>query len=118
MSKIEGLAKEIAAALAAYSSEVAEGLEVAKQQAANNAAKILKVTSPKNTGAYAKGWTVSKEGTRLIVHNRTNYQLTHLLEKGHAKVNVGRVAAKVHIKPAEDQAVEEYISGVERMIRK
>lgn len=118
MSKIEGLAKEIAAALAAYSSEVTEGLEVAKQQAANNAVKILRSTSPKDTGDYAKGWTVSKEGTRQIIHNKTNYQLTHLLEKGHAKVNGGRVAAKVHIRPAEEQAVEEYISGVERVIRR
>lgn len=35
---------------------------------------------------YAKGWdytATGKKSKRYIVHNKTHYQLTHLLEKGH-----------------------------------
>lgn len=118
MSSIKDLSTQLAAALAAYTDEVVEGMEATKQQTAKNVVKILKTTSPKGTGSYAKGWRVTQQGTKQIVHNKTDYQLTHLLENGHAKMNGGRVAARVHIRPAEDQAIEEFISGVERMIRK
>ena len=118
MSNIKDLSTQIAAALAAYTDEIIEGMEAARQETAKNVVNILKTTSPKGTGSYAKGWRVTQQGTKQIVHNKTDYQLTHLLENGHAKVNGGRVAAKVHIRPAEIQAIEEYISGVERVIKK
>ncbi len=118
MSKVKDLSSQIAAALAAYTDEISEGMETVKQESAKNVVKILKVTSPKGTGDYAKGWRVSQIGTKQVVHNKTNYQLTHLLENGHAKVNGGRVAARVHIRPAEEKAIADFISGVERVIRK
>jgi len=118
MSSIKDLSTQIAAALAAYTDEISEGMEAAKKETAKNVVNILKATSPKGTGDYAKGWRVAQLGSKQIIHNKTNYQLTHLLEKGHAKVNGGRVAAKVHIRPAEEQAIADFISGVERVIRK
>lgn len=65
----------------------------------------LKATSPKSknkrrSGQYAKSWTKKKRGKMIIIHNK-EYQLTHLLEKGHAKRGGGRVEAKVHILPVE-----------------
>ena len=118
MSNVKDLSTQIAAALAAYSDEITEGLEVAKKETAKSVVQNLRATSPKETGDYAKGWRVSQIGTKQVIHNKTNYQLTHLLENGHAKVNGGRVAAKVHIRPAEEKAIAEFISGVERVIKR
>ena len=36
------------------------------------------------TGAYQKGWGYSTQGSSIFIRNRNRYQLTHLLEKGHA----------------------------------
>ena len=49
----------------------------------------LKISSPRKTGKYARGWkskTTSDGSTGLTksIHNRTP-GLTHLLENGHAK---------------------------------
>lgn len=117
MASINDLSKEIASVLATYTTEVTEGLEKAKVEVAKNTVNILKETSPKDTGSYSKGWAVKKVGNALVVHNKTDYQLTHLLEKGHIKANGGRVGAKVHIRPAEEKAIEEFTKEVEKVIR-
>ena len=89
--------------------EVKEAAEDAIDESSKETAKLLREISPKRKGNYAKGWTVKKEDklTR-IVHNKTHYRLTHLLEKGHVLRRGGRkigdAAAFVHIAPAEDIA--------------
>lgn len=117
MVKVNDLTKEIARALQEYSTEVEEGLEEAKVEVAKDTVKRLKQTSPKKTGDYRKGWARKKVGTAQVVHNRTNYQLTHLLEYGHAKRGGGRVAGIPHISPAEEWANDEYLKRVEKVIR-
>lgn len=69
----------------------------------------LRNTSPKKTGDYAKGWATKKEGDlEIIVHNKTDYQLTHLLENGHVvrnkKGTYGRTSGTKHIAPVEEWA--------------
>lgn len=115
--KVTGLANEIAKALQAYSDEVVEGLEGAKETAAKNAVKKLKKRSPKKTGEYARGWRARKVGSAWVVHNATNYQLTHLLEHGHAKRGGGRVPGIPHIRPVEQEAIKEYVEEAERVIK-
>ena len=117
MARIEDLSNEIARALQEYTTEVTEGLEEAKEEVANEAAKKLKSTSPKRTKAYSKGWRAKKVGTAWVVHNATRYQLTHLLEHGHAKRGGGRVAGIPHISPVEEKAIDEYTKRVEKVIR-
>ena len=117
MAQVNNFCKEIAEAMSTYTKEITEGLEATKLETAKNVVKILKDSSPKDTGRYAKGWRVSKVGTAQVIHNKTDYQLTHLLEHGHVKVGGGRVGAKVHIRPAEEKAIEDFISGVERVIQ-
>lgn len=79
---------------------------------AKESVQKLKNTSPKKSGSYAKGWGVKKEGDMdVIVHNRTDYQLTHLLENGHVirnkKGTYGRTRGVKHIAPVEEWAIDE-----------
>lgn len=98
--KITELSSEIMKCLNEYTDEVIDTLEKTKENLADDAVKELRATSPKDEGKYAKGWKKRKVGKKYIVHNSV-YQITHLLEKGHAKRNGGRVAAILHIAPVE-----------------
>lgn len=85
------------------------------------AKKLLQEKSPKRTGHYAKGWAYTKQTVKgkvasVVVHNKTDYQLTHLLEYGHAKRGGGRVRAIPHIKPVEEQIQEEFPDALARAI--
>lgn len=107
------VAVEIKAILDGYEKEVQEAAEAEMQKIAKEAAQKLKQASPKNTGKYARGWTVKKDGKTYTVYNKNKPGLTHLLEKGHAKVKGGRVPAQEHIKPVEDWAVDEVMKRIE-----
>ena len=101
-----------------------ESTRLVAEVAAETAAK-LQVTSPKDTGKYAKGWRV-KQGKKAKARNEveiynTRYQLTHLLEHGHIKVVHGTVlgftAARPHIAAAEQEAINKLIKGIEEAAR-
>lgn len=116
--KIGNISKEIASQLASYTSEVKGEVIKATDEVSKGIVDELKLKSPNDTGIYAKGWRRKKQGEGYIVHNSTDYQLTHLLEHGHVKINGGRVPAKVHIRPVEEKAVKEFESRVERAIKR
>lgn len=117
--KMDILGDEIAKIMREYGQSVAEATNELAARVAAQAKADVSSGSPALTGSYKKGWAVKKEegSARLYVihkiHNRTDYQLTHLLEKGHAKRNGGRVAAIPHIRTAEEKAVEAMEKGVE-----
>lgn len=114
---INQLASAIARELQRYSNLVEEEVETAKVEVADELVNTLKETSPEATGDYAKGWARKQVGGAQIVYNKTDYRLTHLLEYGHAKVNGGRVAPRVHIRPAEEKAIEEFERRIEEAAR-
>lgn len=119
---IDGLADAIAKELAAYNQEVTDGMKDAVKEAAQECTKQIKQNSPMLTGSYRKGWTDKvmydgREDIRVTVYNRTDYQLTHLLEHGHAKVNGGRVAGKAHIGPAAQDAEDKLLREIQVVVR-
>nr|WP_242300281.1 HK97 gp10 family phage protein [Bacillus cereus group sp. BfR-BA-01448] len=117
MFNMNDFAREIARELQRYANVVKEDVEEAQEKVANNLVDELQQKSPKNTGKYRKGWRKKKVGNAIVVHNALKPQLTHLLEKGHAKANGGRVPAQVHIAPAEEKAINDFTELVERAIQ-
>lgn len=116
--QISGINNEIAKIMAEYSKEVEVNLDLAKTTIAKQTAQNLKETSPKgDRDSYAKGWTVSNVNGKQVVHNKTDYRLTHLLENGHAKVNGGRVDGIPHIRPAEEKAIEDFSNAVKEALK-
>ena len=118
---IDSLADAVMEGLTEYADLATDDMKVAVRKAGNTVRNEIKETAPKNTGAYAKSWSVKTEretssSLHLIVHSRNRYQLAHLLEFGHAKRGGGRVAAQPHIAPAEEKGVGELEKTIERSL--
>lgn len=115
----QDIGKEIADMVRLYTDEIKVEVEKAALDVTQSTVALLKDTSPKNTGVYAKGWGREKQKKGgYLVRQKKKPSLTHLLEKGHAKVNGGRVAGVPHIFPAEEIAVKEFERRVNDVIRK
>ena len=115
MGKTGSVAIQMADILDEVSKDVKGVLETDSMKVAKETVQRLKNTSPKGSPhqrKYAEGWKVSKKDRAdLVVHNATNYQLTHLLENGHVirnkKGTYGRTHGIKHIEPAEEWASDE-----------
>jgi hypothetical protein len=118
VTDIKNIGKEISKQLQQYTKEVAEEVDKAKDEVSKNLQKELKQKSPKKTGDYKKGWRVKKVKKANIVYNKTDYQLTHLLEYGHVKRGGGRVQPQVHIRPTEERAINDYLDRIEKAVKK
>jgi hypothetical protein len=116
VASIGDLSNQIARELQRYSNAVTEDVETALVEVAKETVDDLKETSPELTGDYRKGWRVKKVRGKQVVYNKTDYRLTHLLEKGHAKVGGGRVPAQVHIRPAEERAIEDLVNRITQAV--
>lgn len=101
-----------------------EALEGNARAAGQKAVRLLRERSRKRVhhgGSYAKAWTSDVETdetcTSCTVHNR-QYQLTHLLEKGHAIANQsgrypGHVAGDHVIEGVYNEVAAEFAKGGE-----
>lgn len=120
--KVEDLAAAIADELENYRQEVTDGLKREIKSVAKECKSEIQQSAPILTGRYRKGWQdkvayEDDEDVRVTVRNRTDYQLTHLLEYGHAKVNGGRVEGHPHIGPAEQNAEKKLLKRVKVVAR-
>lgn len=119
---IDGLADAVMESLNEYARTSTEDVKAAVRKAGNTVRDEIKGTAPKDTGAYAKSWSVKTEketsaSLEVVVHSRNRYQLAHLLEYGHAKRGGGRISAKPHIAAAEQKGVEELEKSIEKALK-
>jgi hypothetical protein len=120
--RIDDLADEVMKGLKDYAQLAVDDLKTAIKNAGETVKDEIEKTAPKKTGKYRKSWAVKKtnetsDSIKVVVHSKTQYRLTHLLENGHAKRGGGRVAARPHIAPAEKRGEEQLIREVERKLR-
>lgn len=118
---VEAQMKEL---LETFDDHVKEVVEDAAKESAKECVQKLKATSPKGrSGKYARSWTQKKLAGGYIVYNK-EYQLTHLLENGHAVANQygnygnpgGRVAGIKHIEPVEQEGIKGFELRINRGI--
>jgi len=125
---VDDLAKEVNRIMNEFADATDADCESGVKKTAKNAVKKLRSAHPAGSGQYGswneynRGWTVKNEKKRKknpmsIVHNKDHYQLTHLLEKGHAKQNGGRTRAFPHIAPVAEAAEKELIENIRREIQ-
>lgn len=107
-----------------YSLDIQESIQEEAEKVAKKGVAELKNTSNTyqiRTGKYNKGWRVKTNKGRgyidCTIHNSTNYQLTHLLEKGHLNRDGSKAKAFVHIAPVEQKCIKEYEKNVETIIK-
>lgn len=114
MASVDELGSDIARLLAQYTDDVEDELEEAQKEVAKEAANKLKSAGGyKNiSGKYRRGWKSKKNGKGYVVYNATSPQLTHLLEKGHAKRSGGRTRAFPHIADVDEWVASEYENRV------
>ncbi len=123
MASIDDLSTLIADELQKYTAEVAQDVKQSCRDVSKEMTDNIKRDSPKDKGKYAKGWKSKVEyeddnNIRLRTYNATDYQLSHLLEHGHAKQNGGRVEGKPHISPNEEKAKQELIERIEKVVQR
>lgn len=122
--KPEQLQSTIQGMLSEIPQQVDNIIDEAAAKVSKEAVQTLKATSPKRPGGgrYAKGWSVKKVGNQTVVHNRTDYQLTHLLENGHDVISHGRKVGHfdgiTHIAPVEKEVIDKMTEEVEKGINK
>lgn len=120
--KIAQLASAVNAKLEQFGKLTEDELVKAVKQIGEDTKKRLNNTSPKRTGRYAKDWAAGQKEIRkhrksYIVYNKRHYQLTHLLEFGHATRNGGRTKEIPHIKPAEEKAIESLENKIKTAVK-
>lgn len=109
--------------LTEYAELAADVMKDCVRKAGDTVKRETKAGAPVKTGRYKKSWMVKRQREtsnvlEVVVHSRDRYQLTHLLEKGHAKRGGGRVKAVPHIAPAEEKGVRELEEGIKRGLSK
>lgn len=110
-----------------YKEAIDEDVIEATDTVTRQAKQELVNTSPRGKGErdtpYYRGWAIklSKRRTgqyQKVIWNKTNYQLTHLLEFGHTTRNGGRTRAIPHIRPVEEKYNVEFVDLLDKKIRR
>ena len=119
---VDGLAEAVMKELNDYAKAATEDVKKAVKKAGDSVKKDIQANAPKDTGTYAKSWSVknmkeTSHSLEVTVYSRNRYQLAHLLEFGHAKRGGGRVPGRAHIAPAEEAGIRQLEAEIERCLR-
>ena len=109
-----------------YGDEITEVAQEVAKQVGKEGADIVRQKSAghRRTGSYIRGWTsavdVGKYGTVFArIYNKTDWQLTHLLNDGFYSVRAGRrIEGDKHIDDAESEVNELLIKTLEERLKK
>lgn len=106
--------------LTRYGDEARNAIQEEVVDIAKEASKKLKSAGSFHGKKYRKGWTAKVDNKRVtikaVAFNKNHYQLTHLLEFGHAKRNGGRTKAFEHISPVNDWAQSELVKRIKERL--
>lgn len=111
--QVDQLANEILKTLTDFHDMTNKELKSIAEETSEEVKNEISNTSPVGaTKKYSRSWRIKKlrenaNSILFVVHSR-RYQLTHLLEFGHAKRNGGRTRAIPHIAPAEQKGIESF----------
>ena len=126
--KVDQLTKEIEKALTEFVGVTEEACDKGVRETAKDAVQALRNAHPAGSGQYGswdeynRGWKVMQTKTdkryhrKATIHNATDYQLTHLLEKGHALANGGRARAFPHIAPVAERCETDLLQNIKKYI--
>lgn len=121
------LYKSISSALNEYREDIEKEVQENVDEITKDVVEELKLKSPRGKGKrkspYHKGWSIrinSKKRYRYskAVWNKTNYQLTHLLEFGHTTIDGKRTKAIEHIRPIEKKYREKFIKKIKNSCKR
>lgn len=112
-----------------YVEDINEEVKETTDEVIKDAKKELIKISPRSpnerTNKYYKGWAIKNSAkTRKgkiyakVVWNKTNYQLTHLLEFKHATRNGGETEPQPHIRPTEEKYGAKFADLLGKNIRR
>ena len=122
---IDQLGDAIAKELTIYGDNVIEAIKNQAKESMRQLVKETKATAPVgNRQKHYRDSITSKkveETDRKVEYvwyvKGSDYRLSHLLEKGHASRNGGRVPGTHFIQKASDPILEEYVNKVEEVIK-
>jgi len=127
--KVDQLTDVIVEYLKEFEGVTEEACKKGVLETADDAVQELRSAHPAGSEKYGswneynKGWKKRSErqktkmkGIQAVVWNEKHYQLTHLLEKGHAKVNGGRTRAFPHIAPVEQKCDAVLVRNIKKNI--
>ena len=122
--KVDDLAKALIEELQNYEGVTEEAAWNGVVETSNDALQQLRNAHPAGSGEYGswntynRGWKIlkTKRDKTATIHNATDYRLTHLLEKGHAKVNGGRTRAFPHIAPVAEKCEDELLANIRKQL--
>lgn len=119
------LRKQVSALLEQYGDEIKEAVQEVATEVGKESANIVRQKSAahKLTGSYMKGWTsavdTGKYGSVSVrIYNRTDWQLTHLLNNGFYSIRAGRrIDGDGHIDSAEEEINNLLVKKLEERLK-